>query len=133
MMFSGVKVLFDISFDCYLGQIYVLMGENGVGKLMLLKIFSGNYILIVGYLQIGGQQMVFVNIMEVLNVGVVIIYQELYLILEMIVVENIYFGQLLYRGGIVNCLLFNYEVCLQLEYLGLDIDLEMLLKYFFIG
>lgn len=109
-MFFGVKVLMDISFDCYVGQVYVLMGENGVGKLIFLKIFSGNYVLIMGFVVINGQEMFFFDMIVVFNVGVVIIYQELYFVLEMIVVENIYFGQLLYKGGIVNCLLLNYEV-----------------------
>lgn len=30
------------------------MGENGVGKLIFLKIFSGNYVLIMGFVVING-------------------------------------------------------------------------------
>lgn len=85
------------------------MGENGVGKLIFLKIFSGNYALITGFVVINGQEMFFFDTIVVFNAGVAIIYQELYFVSEMIVAENIYFGQLSYKGGIVNRLLLNYE------------------------
>lgn len=42
-VFFGVCVFDGILFDVYVGEVYGLMGENGVGKLMLLKIFGGEY------------------------------------------------------------------------------------------
>lgn len=42
--FLGVKVLDDVIFRVKKGEIYVFVGENGVGKLMFMKILSGVYL-----------------------------------------------------------------------------------------
>lgn len=42
-MFFGVKVLDKVSLNVYLGWVMVLMGENGVGKLILMKVLTGIY------------------------------------------------------------------------------------------
>lgn len=41
--FSGVKVFDNVNLKVWLYFIYVLMGENGVGKLILLKCLFGIY------------------------------------------------------------------------------------------
>lgn len=47
-MFLVVCVFDNVSLIVYLGEIYLLMGENGVGKLMLMKILLGVYCVDVG-------------------------------------------------------------------------------------
>lgn len=42
-LFFGVKVFDNVNLNVCLYFIYVLMGENGVGKLILLKCFFGIY------------------------------------------------------------------------------------------
>lgn len=41
--FFGVKVFDNVNLKVWLYFIYVLMGENGVGKLILLKCLFGIY------------------------------------------------------------------------------------------
>lgn len=42
-MFGVVCVLNGVLLLLCVGEVYGLMGENGVGKLMLIKIFIGFY------------------------------------------------------------------------------------------
>lgn len=41
--FFGVIVLENVNFDFVFGEVVVIIGENGVGKFMLMKILSGVY------------------------------------------------------------------------------------------
>ena len=42
--FPGVVALDDVSIDLYMGEVHVLIGEDGAGKSTLMKILSGAYI-----------------------------------------------------------------------------------------
>lgn len=46
--FGLVYVLKSVNLMVYFGEIYVLLGENGVGKFMLMKVLFGIYELIKG-------------------------------------------------------------------------------------
>lgn len=46
--FGLVYVLKLVNLMVYFGEIYVLLGENGVGKFMLMKVLFGIYELIKG-------------------------------------------------------------------------------------
>lgn len=41
--FGLVYVLKSVNLMVYFGEIYVLLGENGVGKFMLMKVLFGIY------------------------------------------------------------------------------------------
>lgn len=50
-------MLKDIFFEVKKGLIYVLLGINGVGKIMILKIILGLFKLILGCVVIDGKEM----------------------------------------------------------------------------
>lgn len=52
--FGGVIVLVNVDLDVYVGEVLVIVGDNGVGKLMLIKILIGVYQLIDGDVFVGG-------------------------------------------------------------------------------
>lgn len=41
--FSGVQVLKNVNFSVRKGEVHALMGENGAGKSILIKILTGAY------------------------------------------------------------------------------------------
>lgn len=42
-MFFGVKVFFGVVLNVYSGCVMVLVGENGVGKFIMMKVLIGIY------------------------------------------------------------------------------------------
>lgn len=70
----------------------VLVGENGVGKFIMMKVLIGIYICDVGFLLWLGKEMIFNGLKFFQEVGIGIIYQELNLIFQLMIVENIFFG-----------------------------------------
>lgn len=58
----------------YVGEVFVFMGENGVGKSMFFKIFCGLEMVILGFMMLGGILYVFdlCSVVEVLGVCMVL-------------------------------------------------------------
>lgn len=102
--FPGVKALSEVNFKVEKGEIHCLVGENGAGKSTLMKVLSGVY----PYGHYGGdivfegsiQQ--FNTISDSVKTGIAIIYQELALFPDLTVYENIFAGNEVANGGIVD-------------------------------
>ena len=92
--FSGNKVLNDINFSLYPGEILGLVGENGAGKSTLMKILfgmdeireTGGY---GGEIFIDGKKVVFNSSEDAIKAGIGMVHQEFSLIPEFTVAENI--------------------------------------------
>lgn len=59
--FVGIRVNDDVIFKVKKGLIYVFIGENGVGKSMLILILFGLYELIEGLVKINGKLVIVKN------------------------------------------------------------------------
>lgn len=46
--FGLIEVLYNVDLVLEFGEVYVLIGENGVGKFMIMKILGGFLVLILG-------------------------------------------------------------------------------------
>lgn len=102
--FPGVKALSNVSFQVAQGEIHCLVGENGAGKSTLMKILSGvyshgNY---TGDILFNGHVQKFFGISDSEKAGIAIIYQELALVPEMTVYENIFLGNEVRNGFLVD-------------------------------
>lgn len=90
-VFSGTKVLDDVSFVLKKGQIHCLCGENGAGKSTLIKVLSGAYIPDGGSVIIDGED--YKNHLTPLlakKKGIEVIHQEIILVSELSVAENVF-------------------------------------------
>ncbi|GAX91685.1 D-ribose transporter ATP-binding protein [Effusibacillus lacus] len=102
--FPGVKALDRVTFQVAKGEIHAICGENGAGKSTLMKILSGFYPYGTydGTIRIHGQERCFHSIEDAERSGIAIIYQELALVKELPVAENIFLGNEIASGGILN-------------------------------
>jgi putative multiple sugar transport system ATP-binding protein len=102
--FPGVKALDDVSFQVAEGEIHCLVGENGAGKSTLMKVLSGVYPhgQYSGEIFFRGQEQKFANIHDSEKAGIAIIYQELALVPEMTVYENIFLGNEITKGPVID-------------------------------
>ena len=100
--FPGVKVFNDFNFDLIQGEIHGICGENGAGKSTLIKILSGAYIPDKGTIVLDGNIMMNNNPRYAMEKGIQTIYQEHNLYPLLNVVDNLFAGNELVKGLILN-------------------------------
>jgi len=102
--FHGVTALGDVSLDVEDGEIHAVVGENGAGKSTLMKVLSGVYQHgeYEGSIVFGGQERRFTGIHDSERAGIIIIHQELALVPLLSIAENIFLGNELARGGVID-------------------------------
>ncbi|HSN12939.1 MAG TPA: multiple monosaccharide ABC transporter ATP-binding protein [Propionibacteriaceae bacterium] len=104
--FPGVKALENVTLEVQRGEIHSICGENGAGKSTLMKVLSGVYPFgtYSGEIHYNGELVKFRNIRESEHAGIAIIHQELALIPELTIVENLFLGNEVASGGVINWL-----------------------------
>lgn len=133
--FTGVKALSDVNFKVKKGEIHCLIGENGAGKSTLMKVLSGVYPYgaYQGDIVFEGSVQQFNKISDSVNTGIVIIYQELALFPDLTVYENIFAGNEVRHGSIVD---WNQTIVKAKELLRkvkLDVNPETLVRDLSVG
>jgi ribose transport system ATP-binding protein len=100
--FLGVVALDDVDFELRAGEVHALLGANGAGKSTLIKILSGYYTPDAGTIHIDGAPVIIADPHHSRTLGISVIYQELALIRDLSVAENIFLGQEIVHGGLVD-------------------------------
>ncbi len=90
--FPGVRALDGVQMDLFPGQVTALIGENGAGKLTIVKILTGIYQPDAGEILVDGAPAHFPTAQAAGHAGVTAIHQETVLFDEMTVAENIFIG-----------------------------------------
>ena len=91
-VFPGVRALSEVNLTLHAGTVTALIGENGAGKLTLVKVMTGLYRPEGGEICIDGQPAVFSSAADAEAAGITAIHQETVLFDELSVAENIYLG-----------------------------------------
>lgn len=91
--FPGVKALNDVSLRLRPGSVHALMGENGAGKSTLMKCLFGIYKQDEGQIILDGEKVDITDSRTALGLGISMIHQELYPVLQQTVMENLWLGR----------------------------------------
>ncbi len=122
--FGDVVALNNISISLEKAEILSLCGENGSGKSTLMKVLCGIYPFgdYEGDIYFSDEKIVAKNIKDTEEKGISIIHQELTLVKNMSILENMFLGNEITKGGITD----DNEMYLRckklLEQVQLDID-----------
>ena len=122
--FPGVVALDDVTMKVERGEIHAICGENGAGKSTLMKVLSGvwPYGSYEGDIVYEGEVMNFKNIRDSEHKGIVIIHQELALSPFLSIAENIFLGNEIKRGGLIDWNKTAKEASLLMARVGLKED-----------
>jgi putative multiple sugar transport system ATP-binding protein len=102
--FPGVKALSNVNLAVRAGEIHAVVGENGAGKSTLMKVLSGVYPCdsYTGEIHFEGELRRFKSIADSEKLGIIIIHQELALVPLLSIAENIFLGNEITRGGVID-------------------------------
>ncbi|HWV49607.1 MAG TPA: multiple monosaccharide ABC transporter ATP-binding protein [Microbacterium sp.] len=119
--FPGVKVLDDVTLTVARGEIHAICGENGAGKSTLMKVLSGVYPhgSFDGSILFDGEPQRFGAIKDSEHAGIVIIHQELALVPHLSIAENIFLGNEVIHGGLIDWHEANARAAQLMERVGL--------------
>lgn len=78
--FGGITVLTGVNFHVGAGEIVALLGDNGVGKLTLIKILTGVHHPTEGQIYFEGKPVTIRNPHEAHLLGIETVYQDLALV-----------------------------------------------------
>lgn len=133
--FTGVKALSNVNFKVEKGEIHCLIGENGAGKSTLMKVLSGVYPFgtYEGDIVFEGSVQQFNKINDSVKTGIVIIYQELALFPDLSIYENIFAGNEVKRGVVIDWNQTIVEAKKMLKKVKLNVNPETLVSELGVG
>jgi ribose transport system ATP-binding protein len=131
--YPGVTALAGVSFDLIPGEVHAIMGENGAGKSTLIKTITGAIKPTSGSVIFNNQELPSGDPRAVIDLGISAIYQELSLFSELTVTENIFYGNEIYKGLVLDKKSMNQKARELLESLGAEIDPTVQVKSLSIG
>jgi len=95
--FGAVKVLTDVNFVAYSGQVTALVGDNGAGKSTLIKGIAGVQPYDSGTIHFEGKEVQINAPMDASGLGIEVVYQDLALCDNLDVVQNMFLGREMVR------------------------------------
>ncbi len=101
--FGGVEALVDVDFHVDSGEVVALVGDNAAGKSTLAKIIAGIYQPDAGTILIDGTSAVIGSAQAALALGIASVFQANALPENLDVTSNIFLGQELTVGGLLDC------------------------------
>jgi len=100
--FGHVQALQEVDFYVQAGEVVGLVGDNGAGKSTLIKVISGAYQPDSGGIYVDGRAVTFHNPRDAISAGIATVYQNLALVDQRDVASNIFLGNELVRGLVLD-------------------------------
>ncbi|HHT78689.1 MAG TPA: sugar ABC transporter ATP-binding protein, partial [Actinobacteria bacterium] len=126
--FGGVQILKNIDFELKKGEIHGIVGQNGAGKSVFMKILDGVYKKSSGRMLIEGKEVSFQSPIDAKKAGIGMVFQELSLIPNLTVAKNIFLNREPRKGPIIDDAKMIKSSSETLNSLGIDINPKAILK-----
>jgi D-xylose transport system ATP-binding protein len=97
--FGPVDVLKGIDLKVFAGKVTALVGDNGAGKSTLIKGLSGVQPYDEGEVRFNGEVVNIQNPLEASDLGIEVVYQDLALCENLDIVQNMFLGHEVLKGG----------------------------------
>jgi len=123
-VFPGVKALDDVTIHVERGTIHGLVGENGAGKSTLIKVLAGIYQPEQGEVVLEGKVQKFPTPIAARRAGISVVHQEIKLSETLSVAENMFLGNIMMKGKIVDWAGMRKRAQEIVDDLGMDIDIN---------
>ena len=98
--FGKLQVLHGVSMKFRRGEVTALIGDNGAGKSTFLKCLSGECSPSGGTISIDGKPVTLRSAIDARELGLEMVYQDLALSPDIPVVENMFLGREIMKGGL---------------------------------
>lgn len=131
--YPGVVALKDVTLELKKGEILALIGENGAGKSTLIKCCSGAVIPTSGKIIVNGKEFASMTPQLAAENGIAIIYQEFNNVKELSAAENLFLGNPIKKGVLIDKKAMENEAAKAFEQLQVKIDPKTLMKNLTVG
>ena len=121
-IFPGVKALDKVSISIRRGTVHALVGENGAGKSTLIKVLAGIYHPEEGEVFLDGVKTLFRTPYDSQQKGISVVHQEFKMSESLSVAENVFLGNLIYKGRLVDWKGMRKRASEMLKDLGVPMD-----------
>ena len=118
--FGGVTALSNVDLDAYAGEVLAIVGDNGAGKLTLIKVLTGVYQPTDGTMSLDDKPVAFSSHAEAIEMGIDAVYQTLALADHLDPAANMFLGNELTRKVMGVTLLDNKRMRSETERVLLD-------------
>lgn len=126
--FPGTKALDRVSLKLRKSEIHALVGENGAGKSTLMNVLTGQFYCDSGEVCVEGEPVRFSSPKEALKRRIILVPQELNLVPEISVAENIFLGNEIVNGGLIDWDKVKQEAERLLDMLDVHVDVSQPVK-----
>src|SRR5690554_864731 len=131
--YPGVTALKDVSLGVKKGEILALIGENGAGKSTLIKTCSGAVIPTSGKIVVNGKEFSSMTPQLAAENGIAIIYQEFNNVKGLTAAENLFLGNPIRKGMLIDMKAMEREASKAFEQLNIKIDPKALVGDLSVG
>jgi ribose transport system ATP-binding protein len=131
--YPGVTALDNVSLDIKKGEVHALVGENGAGKSTLIKTCTGAISPNEGDIIVEGKEFSEMTPKLSEENGISVIYQEFNLVGELSVAENIFLGNAIRNGVVIDRKRMVEESQKIFDQLNIDINPKTLVKNLTVG
>ncbi len=132
-IYPGVRALDNMSVEFERGEVHALLGENGAGKSTLIKVLAGAIEPDSGEICLEGKTYDKLTPKMSAELGIQVIYQETNLIPALSAAENVFLGNLITNGVMVNQKKMYQETRRLFDSLNININPKTTVKYLTTG